>query len=279
MAFPIERLLVALPPEKSVFLAKDPPMWPPPKGWEISGVYCSGFVLVRLDETGLGFLARWCAAFDPGQWWQSEEGCWTTDGNWAGAAYEQGQLNVLAQGDMESVVFELPQALFNSAWKRPDGRPQPVVMHLMRRPGEWSRREKEGRVEAAFTALLEQPSPPTAAEGDQSNDGIPRDSAALQLWEEEEDVQVWISMLQARLGDRATYGQPPAESLQGACHAPGGSPGPGRRVSLAYHEESGRACHGVSPAAPVPACGAEHGCGPLANVRFDACLGSIDVVD
>lgn len=197
--FALERLLTALPREKSVFLAKDPPMWPPPTTWETTGVYCSGFVLVRLDSHGRDFLARWTASFDPLRWWQSEEGRWTTDGNWAGQTYEQGQLNRLAQGEFKDLVLELPQALFNSSFARPLASPQPVVLHLMRRPGEHGHRAKQDRVAATFAALLGLRAGSSRGGGSgsrgnstkSSNDGtfagIPCSGQALQAWEEEEE--------------------------------------------------------------------------------------------
>merc|ERR1712080_426472 len=129
-----------------IFLAKDPAMWAPPVGWEEVGVYCSGCVIIRLDTKGREFLNCWSESYGPARWWQSEDGSWSTDGRWAGSAYEQGQLNILAQGEFSHSVFELPQALFNSPRARPPGMPQPIVLHLMRRPGEWGWQEKEDRV-------------------------------------------------------------------------------------------------------------------------------------
>ena len=183
--FPLRRLLAALPREKSVFLAKDPPMWPPPQDseWASSGVFCAGFVLVRLDEPGRRFLSRWRGCFDPSRWRRDGSGCWSTEGRWAGSAYEQGMLNALAHGELAHVVFELPQSLFNSAWVRAGGAPQPVVAHLMRRPGEWAPGEKDGRVAAAFGALLE-PARLGRGSGPQ-DDGLPRDVASLRAWEAE----------------------------------------------------------------------------------------------
>merc|ERR1712194_937674 len=140
----------------SIFLAKDPPMWPPPQGWETSGVFCSGLVIIRLDDAGRDFLSRWRASFDPEHRWQDEMGRWSSDGNWAGSTYEQGQLNLLAQGEFAHLVCELPQALFNASHTSPSDSPQPIVVHLMRRPGERGPSEKDGRVAASFRMLLEE---------------------------------------------------------------------------------------------------------------------------
>merc|ERR1712216_67857 len=182
----LPQLLAALPPGKSVFLAKDPPMWPPPQGWESEGVFCAGFVLIRLDDAGRRFLESWLASYDPGCWWQDEEGRWSTDGKWAGPAYEQGQLNRLAcESQMRECVFELPQVLFNAVRVQPPGSAQPLVAHLMRRPGEWGKGEKEARVAASFRMLLEKhaslahESPPWG--------GLPTSAEALAEWEREEE--------------------------------------------------------------------------------------------
>jgi len=195
--FPLEQLLVALPADKSVFLAKDPPMWPPPQGSETCGVYCSGFVLLRLDGPGRNFLKRWLGSYDASRWCLGKDGSWTTDGAWAGTAYEQGQLNELAHGELAASVFELPQALFNSPWERPICRPQPVVVHLMRRPGEWCMQAKEERVAVAFAALLGKAKAAAHSTASKSKcvnfkngDGLPRHAATLAVWEKQE--RDWI---------------------------------------------------------------------------------------
>lgn len=205
IGFPLRRFLGGVPLEKSVLVAKDPAMHPPPAGFEETGVFCTGFVCVRLDTEGLRFLTAWCDAFDPAMWTRSPEtGVWTTEGTWAGAAYEQGQLNRLAHGDFRASVFELPQALFNSAFAREPGLPQPAVLHLMRRPGE---REKDRRVEETLRGLWEAriattvPSDVAAAHSppgvsgcslgvpnEFSRAGLPTTGEGLAAWEAMEDV-------------------------------------------------------------------------------------------
>ncbi|CAE8596767.1 unnamed protein product, partial [Polarella glacialis] len=107
---------------------------------------------------------------------------WKTDGNWAGPTYEQGQLNLLVQSEGADQVLELPQALFNSCFARPLGMPQPVVMHLMRRPMELAGVAKQARVASTFQALL--------SVLEESDDGLPRSALELQRWEDHEE-QWW----------------------------------------------------------------------------------------
>lgn len=182
--FPLKELLGGLSHDKSVFLAKDPNMWRPPAECE-AGVYCSGFVLVRLDAYGRRFLKEWRDAYDPSQWWQDELGRWSSDGNWAGSTYEQGQLNRLAHGHLQHLVQELPQALFNSPFAREVGEVQPVIVHLMRRPGELQT-EKPLRVATTFRMLLEA-SMAHFASRRCPDDGIPRSAEGLSRWEEIEE--------------------------------------------------------------------------------------------
>lgn len=191
--FPLRRLLGGLPAEKSVFIAKDPAMHPPPADLEETGIFCSGFVCVRLSPEGLGFLAAWRDAFDASEWHRdADTGGWSTTARWAGPAYEQGQLNRLARGDFQDDVLELPQALFNSAFARGPGGPQPVVVHLMRRPGE-AGGDKDRRVEATLRALWEEQlaSPLSVSDGGgfrPSPAGLPTTGADLAAWEAAEEA-------------------------------------------------------------------------------------------
>eukprot|EP00747_Dinoflagellata_sp_TGD_P221296 gnl/TRDRNA2_/TRDRNA2_93148_c0_seq1.p1 gnl/TRDRNA2_/TRDRNA2_93148_c0~~gnl/TRDRNA2_/TRDRNA2_93148_c0_seq1.p1 ORF type:complete len:149 (+),score=30.21 gnl/TRDRNA2_/TRDRNA2_93148_c0_seq1:3-449(+) len=89
--------------------------------------------------------------------------------------------------DLQHMVGELPQALFNSPYARPAGWPQPVVVHLMRRPGEWGKDEKEARVAETFHVLL-RTCEARACEDVEEDDGIPRRAAELQQWEEEGEM-------------------------------------------------------------------------------------------
>merc|ERR1719329_868222 len=177
--FPFRRLLAGLPAHKSVFVAKDPAMYPPPAGdAESTGVFCTGFVLVRTDEQGLRFLDAWLDAFDASHWsLNSQSGQWTTGATWAGPAYEQGQLNRLLRGEFQASALELPQALFNASFLRAAGAPQPLVLHLMRRPGERSGAAKDGRVTETLRELWEQR--PVA----EHVGGVPVTAESLAAWE------------------------------------------------------------------------------------------------
>lgn len=181
--FPLRHLLAGLPAHKSVFVAKDPAMYPPPAGdFEGTGVFCTGFVLVRLDDRGLQFLDAWLESFDASQWsLNSQTGRWSTGATWAGPAYEQGQLNRLLRSEFQASVFELPQALFNSSFLRSVGVPQPLVLHLMRRPGEWSV-DKDRRVEDTLRDLWGQ------RQFAETAGGAPTTSASLAVWEAFEEL-------------------------------------------------------------------------------------------
>jgi len=155
-SFPLAQLLAGMPADRSIFVAKDPAMYPPPPDCSDPGVFCAGFVCIRLSIEGLCFLKAWRNSFDPSHWSRDNKGRWHTAARWAGPAYEQGQLNRLVRGDFQHATFELPQSLFNSPYARAPGRVQPPVLHLMRLPGEPSGAHKDSRVEETLRSLWQE---------------------------------------------------------------------------------------------------------------------------
>jgi len=151
LSYDIRQELVEVPTTKAVVVVREAPFR------ESGATLCAGFFGIRIGAAGGAFINEWLSRYDPTHWRRDKaNGSWHTDKHWVGHAYEQGQLNSVANL-RQAVVHELPQWVLNSSFPRPftgqDDLALPGILHCTPYPGE-SPKAREARAKDAFKELL-----------------------------------------------------------------------------------------------------------------------------